>query len=139
VQVLVRAFPGAAIVSASSPVQVQSAFGPNGMKVNTDYAIGLVIPENFDKSLSSGATPAVSLYLNENKVNAQTEALLQSAIINYARAIAAPQPPVIIETTLINPPSSQNAGVILKQVYSPMALVISLMVGITFIPLLLLE
>jgi ABC-2 type transport system permease protein len=139
VQVVEQAFPDAMVVEAGSAAQVQSAFGPNGASVASNYTAGLVVPENFDQSLSSGTVPSLSLYLNGNTVGTQAEALLQSAIINYARAIASPQPPVTIDTTLINPPSTQNAGVILKQIYAPMALAISLVVGITFIPMLLLE
>jgi ABC-2 type transport system permease protein len=139
VQVINQAFPDAIIIEAGSAAQVRAAFGPNGASVNSDYVAGLVVPENFDKDLSSGAIPSLSLYLNGNTVSTQAEALLQSAIINYARAIASPQPPVKIDTILINPPSTQNAGVILKQIYAPIALVISLVVGITFIPMLLLE
>lgn len=40
---------------------------------------------------------------------------------------------------MINPPSAQNTGVIQKQVYSPLALLLSLTIGTIFIPTLLIE
>ncbi len=138
-QVVVQAFPDAQVVQASSAKQVETAFGPNGASIKTDYTAGLVLPENFDNAIRAGKAPTLSLYLNGNSVTGQTQGLLEGAIINYARTIASPQVPVMINTILVNPPSTQNAGVILKQIYAPLALLASLMVGITFIPLLLLE
>jgi ABC-2 type transport system permease protein len=138
-QVVEQAFPNASIVRASSANEVQSAFGANGANVKSSYTVGLVLPENFDASLRAGTTPSLSLYLNGSTVTQQTKALLKTAIINYARAIASPKPPVTIDTTMINPPSNENAGVILEQVYTPLALLLSLIVGTTFTPLLLLE
>lgn len=138
-QAVEQSFPGAEIVQASSIAQVRAAFGPDGAKAKSAYAVGLVLPEDFDTNLKSGKTPALVLYLNGTIVNTQTQALLKIAIINFARAIANPQPPVAIETTVFNPPSTENAGVIIKQVYLPLALLVSLMIGITFTPQLLLE
>jgi hypothetical protein len=96
-------FPNAKIVQVDSAAEVEAAFGPNGANIKSAYAVGLAIPENFDDSLRSGISPSISLYLNGSVVNAQTQALLQIDIINFARAIASPQPPVTINTTLINP------------------------------------
>jgi len=138
-QAVAQVFPNSEIIQASSIGEVQAAFGPNGAKVKSAYAVGLILPEDFEDSLQAVKPPLISLYLNGSMVNAQTQALLQIDIINYARAIADPQPPVRINTTLINPPATENAGAILKLVYLPLALLASLMVGITFIPLLLLE
>jgi hypothetical protein len=107
---------------------------PNGAKIKSDYSVGLVLPENCDSSLRSGTTPSLSLFLNGTTVNVQTQALLQIDIINHVRAIANPQPPVSIDAIVINPPATENTGAILKQVYSPLALLTSLTVGSTFIP-----
>lgn len=138
-QAVEQIFPNAEIVQMGSAGEVEAAFGTNGAKVKSLYTFGLVLPENFDNNVRAGSSPTLSLYINGTIVNAQTQALLQMAIINLARTIASPQPPVSIDTTVINPPSTKNAGVIFKQVYSPLALLVSLMVGITFIPQLLLE
>lgn len=138
-QAVVQVLPYSEIVQATSGGEVHAAFGLNGAKVKSAYAVGLILPEDFEDSLEAGNPPLISLYLNGSMVNAQTQALLQIDIINYARAIANPQPPVRIDTIVINPSSTKSPGVILKSVYLPLALLVSLMVGVTFIPLLLLE
>jgi ABC-2 type transport system permease protein len=138
-QVVVGAFRDSKVTQAGSAAEVEAAFGPDGTQKKSSYALGLILPANFDSSLRAGNRPALSLFLNGSTVNAQTEALLQTAIINYARAIANPQPPVTITTAVINPPSSTNTGALLAQVYTPLVLLLSLIVGTTFIPLLLLE
>jgi ABC-2 type transport system permease protein len=138
VQILVNTFPGSQVTQAGSQAEVQAAFGPNGAKVKPPYAMGVVLPVNFDQDLQAGSTPSVALYLNDATLNPQTEALLQADIINYGRSVASPQPPVKISVALINP-SPNKVSVILGQVYTPLALLLSLMVGTTFIPLLLLE
>lgn len=138
-QVVVKAFPNSVITQAGSEAEVEAAFGPNGAQKKSSYALGLILPANFDSDLRAGNHPAISLFLNGSTVNAKTEALLQTAVINYARAIANPQPPVTITTAVINPPSSTSTGVLLAQVYTPLVLLLSLIVGTTFIPLLLLE
>jgi hypothetical protein len=58
--------------------------------------------------------------------------LVQSAIASYGRSLANAQPPVDITTTVINPPSPTNAGVELRGLYVPLALLLSLAVGTTF-------
>lgn len=138
-QVVQQAFPGAKVTQASSAAEVQAAFGPDGAKVKSDYTLGLVLPVNFEDSLRAGSIPSLSLFLNGTSVNAQTAALLQTAIVNYARAIASPQPPMTINTAVINRASSTNAAVLMGQICTPLALLLSLTVGTTFIPLLLLE
>lgn len=138
-QAIAQVFPGAETLQAGSAAEVESAFGTDGAKVKSAYSVGLVIPPDFESALRAGSLPPISLYLNGSMVNEQTQALLQAGIFNYARAIANPQPPVKVNTIVINPPKTSNAGAILKLVYLPMALLASLMVGITFIPQLLLE
>jgi ABC-2 type transport system permease protein len=109
------------------------------VKVKSSYAVGLVLPAGFDQNLKAEPAPTLSLFINETTVNSQTETLLKTAIINYACAIADPQPPVTIGTTVINPHSTENAGVILRQVYTTLVLLLSLIVGTTYIPLLVIE
>ena len=138
-QVVVEAFRDSTVTQAGSAAEVEAAFGSNGTQKKSSYALGLILPANFDSDLRAGNRPALSLFLNGSTVNAQTEALLQTAIINYARTIANPQTAVTINTAVINPASSANTGVLLAQVYTPLVLLLSLTVGTTFIPLLLLE
>jgi ABC-2 type transport system permease protein len=139
VQVVVASFPSHKVTEAGSAAEVTSAFGPSGTRQATQYALGLIVPAGFDDSLRSGAHPQLQLYLDGSKVNAQTEALLQAAIANYGRSIASPQPPIDLSTTVVNPPRITNAGVELRMVYSSLALLLSLIVGTTFVPQLLIE
>jgi ABC-2 type transport system permease protein len=139
VQVVMAAFPSPGVTQAGSAGEVTAAFGPNGTHKTTQYAVGLIVPADFDDSLRSSTHPQLQLYLNGSTVNAQTEALIQAAITNYGRALANVQPPVDLTTTVINPPSKTNAGAEMRGVYVPLALLVSLIVGTTFVPQLLIE
>jgi ABC-2 type transport system permease protein len=138
-QVAMAALPSPEVTQASSAEEVTAAFSPNGAHKATRYAVGLVVPADFDNSVRAGTHPQLQLYLNGNTVNAQTEALIQAAITNYGRALANQQPPVDLTTTVINPPSNTNAEMELRGVYAPLALLLSLIVGTTFVPQLLIE
>ena len=72
-------------------------------------------------------------------MRAQTEAVIQAAIANYGRALVSPPPPVALTTTVINPSRNRNARVELAKVYAPLALLVSLIVGMAFMPQLLIE
>ncbi|MGD0611862.1 MAG: ABC transporter permease [Anaerolineales bacterium] len=138
-QVVVAAFPNSRVTQSGSAGDVTAAFGASGTPATTRYSVGLIVPADFDDSLSSGSRPKLQLYLDGNTVNAQTEALIQAAIANYSRTIVSPQPPVDLTTTVINPSPKINAGVALAKVYVPLALLVSLIVGTTFMPQLLIE
>jgi hypothetical protein len=139
VQVVEAAVPSPEVTQASSAEEVGSAFGPTPARKTTPYAVGLIVPADLDSSLRAGTHPQLQLYLNGNTVNAQTEALIQAAIVNYGRALANVQPPLGLTTTVQNPPSETNAAVELRGVYVPLALLLSLVVGTTFVPRLLIE
>jgi ABC-2 type transport system permease protein len=139
VQVVTAAFPSPEVTQAGSAGEVTAAFDPTGMHKTTRYAVGLIVPAGFDDGLRAGSHPQLQLYLNGDKVNAQTEALIQAAITNYARTLANPQPPVDLSTTVVNPPSDTKAGLELRHVYASLALLLSLTVGTTFVPQLLIE
>jgi ABC-2 type transport system permease protein len=137
--VVAAAFANPIIDQASSETAVTAAFGENGAKKKTPYAAGIIVPADFETLLASGSTPQITLYFNGSSVNAQTRTLIAAAVVNYARARAAPQPPVILVTSVINPPVSSNAGVALREFYMPLTLLISLFIGTMFIPTLLIE
>ena len=101
-QVLTQAFPNAKVIQAGSADEVATAFGAVGERKKIPYRLGLVLAEDFDHSLQAGTRPNLTLYVNRSSVASQTQALLQTAITNYARAIASPQPPVTINTVVIN-------------------------------------
>jgi ABC-2 type transport system permease protein len=139
VQVVMAAFPRLEVTQANSAGEVTAAFGPDGTRKTTPYAVGLIVPADFEKNLRSGTRLQLQLYLNGSTVNAQMEALIQAAINNYSRAVANPQPPVDLATAVINPPSSTNAVVEMKAFYAPLALLLSLIVGTVLVPQLLIE
>jgi hypothetical protein len=111
VQVILTAFPSAKVTQAPSPDEVTAAFESNGTNKTTRYAVGLIVPADFDNSLRAGNHPQLQLYINANTVDAQTETLVQEVIASYGRALANMQPPIDLSTTVINPPSKTNAAV----------------------------
>jgi len=137
--VVAAAFANPIIDQASSESAVTAAFGENGAKKKTPYAAGIIVPADFETLLTSGSAPRITLYFNGSSVNAQTRALIAAAVVNYGRARANPQPPVLLVTSVINPPASSNAGVALGEFYMPLTLLISLFIGTMFIPTLLIE
>lgn len=129
-------FDATKISQAASPDEVTSAFRNSK---DAAYDIGLIIPANFENALQAGDHPQVGLYVNEKNINPHQAQLLQAAIINYARNVANPQPPLALTTSTINPPATTNVGNVLQNAYSGIALLVSLMVGTSLVPGLLIE
>lgn len=125
----------------NAPQDVQVAFGPDKAHKNTSYALGLVISDGFEQNLADGQHPQLEVYINGNQINAQQSALLQSAITNYTRQVANPQPPAMIAVATINPPApSSNSGLQdIGQMYSVAVLLCSFIVGSALVPGLLTE
>jgi ABC-2 type transport system permease protein len=139
VQVVSASFSDSQVVQANSAADVAAAFGPNGAHKNSSYAIGMVIPANFDANLRAGKHLPLSLFINGDDVGTQQSLLVQTAINNYARSVATPQPPIRLATTTINPPSDMNIGVDVGRIYAVTALLVSFLVGTSLIPTLLIE
>ncbi len=138
-QVVIKAFSNVHVTQAASPAEVANAFEASGSQKSSPYAAGLVIPADFDSSLKAGGHPQLSLYVNGNSAGPNTVALLQAAINNYARASADPQPPVKLQTTFINPPPTASSDIDISRFYAEFMLLTSFLVGLTFVPLLLIE
>ena len=136
IQVISSSFDATKITGAGSPAEVMAAFR-NGK--DAAYDVGLIIPANFESALQAGSHPQVSLYVNENNMNQHQAEQLQAAIVNYARGVASPQPPLALSTTIVNPPATANLGGILQNAYSGIALLVSFMVGTSLMPGLLIE
>lgn len=102
--------------------------------------MGLIVPVDFESALHSGAHPQVSLYTNgSSNIDHHENALLQAAIINYARQVASPQPPLALSTAMINPPAITRIGNLLDTYYSAVSLMTSFIVGLSLMPGLLIE
>lgn len=132
-QVLKSAYSDLKITYANSPGDVAAAFGPNGSHKTTSYTLGLVVPADFDTSLRSGGHPRLSFYLDGSQVNNQQSQLLLSALTDYSRNVANPQPPATITLATVNPPS-QNVLQNINQFYAATVLMGSLLVGTSLVP-----
>ncbi len=137
-QVLTGAFSNAHITQASSPQQVADAFGANGEKKKSSYAVGLVVPPDFEASLRSGQKPVLQLYINGDNVSNQQSQLLQSALANYSRAVVSPAP-IRLSASTINPPAPNSSLTMLVGIYALSALLSSFFVGTALAPGLLIE
>ena len=97
------------------------------------------MPDGFDASLQAGRHPQLGLYIDGGQVNDQARVLLVSALTDYARTVANPQPPASISVAIINPPSPNSGLTDVAQIYSITALMASLFVGTSLVPSLLVE
>ncbi len=134
-QVLKSAYQDSKITYANSPDGVSSTFGPDGTHKNSAYALGLIVPSDFESSLRAGGHPQLQLFLNGDSTSNQQRTLLQGAIANYSRTIASPQPPATTTVTMINPPRVVNTAAYDTNVlYSSMILLISFLAGTSLVP-----
>ncbi len=138
-QVVLKAFSSSKLVQANSAAEVSSAFGPDGSHKKSDYVAGLIVPDHFESDLRAGKYPALSLFINGDKVGAQASGLIQAAVNNYSWVRANPQPPVQLQMATINPPTSSSFSLNISDLYISMMLLVSFMVGLVFVPQLLIE
>jgi ABC-2 type transport system permease protein len=132
-------FANAEVIQASSAAEVADAFGSDGSAKSGAYAAGLIVPADFDSALRDGGHPQITVYFNGATLQSQSQALVKAAIQNYARAAALPEVPADIVIAVINKPASVNTGALLGKVYTPLVLLLSLVIGTTFVPTLLIE
>ena len=59
-QVVVAAFPDAPVTQAGSAGEVTAAFDANGTHTTTRYALGLIVPADFDDRVRTGSQPPCS-------------------------------------------------------------------------------
>ncbi len=138
--VLKSAYQDIKITYVNAPEEVSSAFGPDGTHKNSTYALGLVVPADFESSLRAGGHPQLQLFLNGDSTSNQQRTLLQGAIANYSRTIANPQPPANITVATINPPKVIDTGTYdVNIMYSSAILLISFLAGTSLVPGLLVE
>jgi ABC-2 type transport system permease protein len=137
-QVLTRSFPNVSIKEASSARAVAAAFGANGARMASPYAVGLVVPANFEASLRAGERPALRLYVNGDDVDRQQSQLLQSALADYSGAVMS-QAPLTLDTHTINPPPPDRVAAFLAVFDESSALFASYFAGMALVPGLLIE
>jgi len=134
-QVLKSAYQDIKITYANSSADVGASFGPDGTHKSSPYALGLVVPPDFDSSLHAGGHPQLQLFLNGDSTSNQQKILLQGAIANYSRNVANPQPPASIIVTTINPPKVIDTGTYeLSVVYGATIFLMSFLAGTSLVP-----
>lgn len=139
-QIISSAFSDIKITYANSPGDVAGTFGPDGTHKTTSYALGLVVPADFDANLRAGGHPQLNLYVDGSQVGNVQSQLLLRALTDYARSVSNPQPPASITVATVNPPSpANNALQDIGQVYSTAILLSSFLVGTSLVPGLLAE
>lgn len=136
-QVVSSFFAHPSITRAGSPDDVAVAFGPNGAHKSSQYAIGLVVPANFEAELRQGNHPQLGFYVNGDEVNNQDRQLLLRLMSSYASAVINPQP-LNITVATINPPASTPV-LDISNFYIVAALLTSFLVGTSLVPNLLIE
>jgi ABC-2 type transport system permease protein len=137
-QVLKGAFSSVHFTQASSAQDVVDAFGPNGTQKKSSYAVGLVVPANFESDLREGKQPALQLYIDGNNISNQQSLLLQSALANYSRAVVSPAP-IALTTNTINPPGNKTVGDTIAGFYALTGLLSSFFIGMAVAPGLMVE
>src|SRR5215469_12489089 len=126
----------AQITEATSPAQVSAAFAANSPQ---SYDVGLIIPADFELQLRAGGQPQVTLYLNGATLDAQQRDMLQGVVLYYARNVVTPHPPLSLVTQAINTGSPSASPPNLGTIYSIIMLPLSLVVGMTLLPGLVIE
>lgn len=133
-QVVTNSFSGVKVTYANAPEDVAAAFGPNGSHKDTDYAVGLTVPENFDTSIQANQHPLVNLYTNGAQVGTIQQQLVAQAISDYARNRANPQLPIRLNVAAVNPPGPSNASLDVTKIYSVALVLGSLFIGSSLVP-----
>ncbi len=136
-QIVSSAFQNPEVVHASSPGEVANAFGPDGTHKSSPYTMGLVIPPNFEAQIRQGKHPQLQFYANGSLLSANNIHAISNLLEGYASSVAAPHPSQLSQVT-INPPSDAPLFNI-SATFTTLALLMSLMTGIYFMPHLLIE
>lgn len=120
-------------VRANSADEVTRAFGADGTKHSSTYTVGLVIPAGFESALQQGQHLTVQLYVNGDRSSPQQERLLSAVITTYARQVATPTDPVVVQAALINPPAVNDLTIGIGTFYALAAVMSSFFVGMSLV------
>lgn len=138
--VLTNTFSDARLVHAHAAQEVAAAFDPAGVRPSTPYIVGLVVPTDYEAALRAGHRPVVVLYLNGEAVSSQQGQRILNAITLYGYQLLSPQGPATVTTIMIHPPPAPKTGKTrLTAFFTMLAVLSSMVVGITLLPHLLVE
>jgi ABC-2 type transport system permease protein len=138
-RVVSGAFTPVVVTHAASADEVVAAFGPNGAHRQSSYALGLVVPANFESDLRAGRHPQLLLFVNGDDVKDEQRLLLQQALIDYGRQVVSPQPPLQLTTGVINPPRPQGFAADSGAFFTMYVLLMTVMSAGSLVPALIIE
>lgn len=138
-RIVSSAFSAPAISHATSPVEVEAAFGPDGAHKQSSYALGLIVPPTFESDLRAGRHPQVQLFLNGDSIDTAQRALLTQALTDYGRQVVNPEPPLAVVTSTINPPQPSAFGQNSKAFFVMYVLIMAIMNSASIVPGLIIE
>jgi ABC-2 type transport system permease protein len=140
-QIASSVFSKPEMVYTHSADDVTAEFGNDGTHKSTSYAMGLIVPPGFEKSVRQGQHPQVTLYMDANRMSAFERLAVPSLLTEYANGIANPVPPIAVKQATINPPSDSYTfdANTLNTVYPVIVIMFSLYPALLLVPALLIE
>lgn len=129
------------IVYARSADDVTAEFGSDGARKNTHYAMGLIVPPGFEKSVRQGQQPQVTVYMDADRMSTSQRLAVPGLLTAYANAVGNPVPPIAVKQATINPPAESYTfdASTLNTVYPVVALMFSFYTALFLVPTLLIE
>jgi ABC-2 type transport system permease protein len=139
-QIASSVFDKPEIVYARSADDVTAEFGSDGARKSTQYAMGLIVPPGFEKSVRQGQHPQVTLYMDANRMSGSQRLAVPGLLMDYANVVTHPVPPIAVKQATMNPPNSYvfDANT-LNTVYPVVAIMFSLYTALFLLPSLLIE
>ncbi len=140
-QIINSVFDKPEVVYARSADDVTAAFGSDGTRKSTPYAMGLIVPPGFEESVRLGQHPQVTLYMDANQMSISQRLAVPGLLIDYAHVVANPVPPIEVSQATLNPPADSPPfdASTLNTVYPVVAMMFSLYTALFLVPTLLIE
>ncbi|RAQ96526.1 ABC transporter permease [Thermogemmatispora tikiterensis] len=133
------AFSTPTITHAASAAEVEAAFGPDGVHKQSSYALGLIVPPTLESDLRAGRHPQLQLFINGDSIGITQRTLLAQALTDYGRQVVAPEPPLAVVTSTINPPQPSTFSENSKAFFVMYVLVMTIMNATGIVPGLIIE
>jgi ABC-2 type transport system permease protein len=140
-QIVSSVFDKPEVVYAHSADDVTAAFGSDGARKRTPYAMGLIVPPGFEERVRLGQHPQVTLYMDANQMSISQRLAVPGLLIDYAHVVTNPVPPIEVSQATLNPPADSPPfdASTLNTVYPVVAMMFSLYTALFLAPTLLIE
>lgn len=140
-QIVSSVFDKPEVVYAHSADDVAAAFGSDGARKRTPYAMGLIVPPGFEERVRLGQHPQVTLYMDANQMSISQRLAVPGLLIDYAHVVTNPVPPIEVLQATLNPPADSPPfdASTLNTVYPVVAMMFSLYTALFLAPTLLIE